>query len=267
MTYRFAVIGNPIKHSASPTIHQFFGQHTHLQLTYELILGDEIAFENQVTDFFVQSGKGLNVTLPFKQRALAMAQQSTPRAQLAGAANTLWIKDNQLWADNTDGIGLVRDLASHIKLQGKRIAILGAGGAARGIIQPLLEANPANLMLASRNLDKALEIKVIFPQIYCTQLTDLGSDYDLIINATSAHFKGDTLELPTDCLLQKPLCYDLSYKQRTTTAFLRYTKDFGCETVDGFGMLAEQAAEAFYVWNEIMPSREQIFNLLRLLRS
>ena len=267
MLTRLAVIGNPIKHSLSPVIHQFYAQHLNKQLTYEQIQGDEVAFESQVSNFFMHDGQGLNVTLPFKQRALAMANNLTPRARLAGAANTLWMKDQQFWADNTDGIGLVRDLARYIKLQGKRVVILGAGGAARGIIGPLLESKLASLTVAARTLEKALIIQEDFPSIHITTLEQLGSDYDLIINATSAQVKGESLELSPDCLLQKPLCYDLSYKQKGLTQFVRYAREFGCEAVDGLGMLVEQAAESFYVWNDIMPSKEQIGNLLRILRA
>lgn len=267
MLTRFAVIGNPIKHSLSPVIHQFYAQHLHKQLTYDQIQGDDVAFESQVSNFFMHDGQGLNVTLPFKQRALAMANNMTPRAKLAGAANTLWMKDQQFWADNTDGIGLVRDLARYIKLQGKRVVILGAGGAARGIIGPLLDSNLTSLTVATRTLEKAFAIQADFPSIHITTLERLGSDYDLIINATSAQVKGEALELSPDCLLQKPLCYDLSYKQRGLTSFVRYAREFGCEAVDGLGMLVEQAAESFYVWNDIMPSKEQIGNLLRILRS
>lgn len=267
MSRRFAVIGNPIKHSLSPIIHEYFGQHTGIELTYDTLEGDELNFEQQVLDFFSQNGRGLNVTLPFKQRAQVLAQQSTPRAQLAGAANTLWMKDNQLWADNTDGVGLVRDLTRFLKLQGKRIVILGAGGAARGIINPLLEARPASLTVANRTLEKCLDLQIRFPQIQCVALEQLGSDYDVIINATSAQFKKEPLQLPSDCLIQKPLCYDLSYKRKEPTAFVRFAQEFGCEAVDGLGMLVEQAAESFYLWNDVMPSKQHIGNLLHWLQS
>lgn len=267
MMLRFAVIGNPIKHSLSPKIHQYFGQYAGIELSYDMIEGDETAFESQVLQFFTHGGRGLNVTLPFKQRALALAQKATPRAQLAGAANTLWMKDNVLWADNTDGVGLVRDLARFFKVQGQRIVILGAGGAARGIIHPLIEARPASITVAARNLEKCSAMQQAFPGIVCVALEQLGCDYDLILNATSAQFKKDPLLLPTDSLIQKPFCYDLSYKLNEPTAFVRFAREFGCEAKGGLGMLVEQAAESFYIWNGVMPSREQIMGALSRLSS
>ena len=147
-----------------------------IELTYEKIKGDEQCFEQQVSDFFTRDGKGLNVTLPFKQRAFAMAQKSTPRCQLARAANTLWLQENQLHADNTDGIGLIRDLTRYIELRGKNILILGAGGAARGIIHPLLASNPDTLIIANRTIEKVIELQSDFPQLRCSDLDSLSGD-------------------------------------------------------------------------------------------
>ncbi|TAL63852.1 MAG: shikimate dehydrogenase, partial [Legionella sp.] len=148
MSQRFAVIGNPVAHSLSPHIHQYFAEQFNIQLTYEKILSQAPDFAAQVSYFFSQGGKGLNVTLPFKEEAFALAQIKTPRGQLAGAVNTLWMHAGQLHADNTDGIGFLRDLVRHIEPQGKQILLLGAGGAARGILGPLSEAQPAKLVLA-----------------------------------------------------------------------------------------------------------------------
>lgn len=267
MFAQFAVIGNPIKHSLSPIIHQYFGQHAGLEMTYDTLEGDVLTFEQQVMNFFNQQGCGLNVTLPFKQRAQALAEQSTARAQQAGAANTLWMQDGVLWADNTDGVGLVRDLTRFIKVKGQRVVILGAGGAARGIIAPLLNERPASLTLANRTLEKCRDLQAFFPSIEYLALEHLGCDYDLIINATSAQFKKEPLQLPSDCLIQKPLCYDLSYKRKEPTAFVRFAREFGCEAVDGLGMLVEQAAESFYIWHGIMPSKQQISSLLHGLQA
>lgn len=263
MSNRFAVIGSPIMHSLSPIIHQHFAKQTNLHLTYEKIKGDDQNFEQQVSDFFICGGKGLNITLPFKQRAFAMAESTTSRCQLAGAANTLWMKENQLCADNTDGIGLTRDLIRYIKLQGKNILILGAGGAVRGIINPLLETKPASLVVANRTKEKAMELQAVFPQIKCADLTNLSGAFDLIINATSASLEGKSVLLPVACLSKKPFCYDLAYKQNEDTTFVHEAKTFGCEAVDGMGMLVEQAAEAFSIWHGVMPLVKPVLRSLR----
>jgi len=244
-------------------IHQYFAEQTNLQLTYEKIKADDTSFERQVSDIFTQGGKGLNVTLPFKQRAFAMAQIRSTRCQLAGSANTLWMKGDKLHADNTDGVGLIRDLAHLIELQGKRILLLGAGGAARGIINPLLEANPSCLVLANRRLEKAQELQAVFPQIRCSALDKVTGVYDLVINATSASLEGESIVLPAECLSQKPLCYDLTYNKQAPTAFVLYAKGYGCNAVDGLGMLVEQAAESFFIWHRVMPSTTPVLNLLR----
>ena len=263
MHQHFAVIGKPITHSLSPVIHQYFARQTNILLTYEKIEGDEHLFEQQVSDFFTYDGKGLNVTLPFKQRAFAMAQKSTLRCQLAGAANTLWVQDNQLNADNTDGIGLIRDLSRYIKLPGKNILILGTGGAARGIIHPLLAIKPSSLTVANRTVENAAKLKDDFPQINYCGLDNLSGEFDLIINATSASLAGKTISLPGQIMLQKPFCYDLAYQKKEDTPFVGYGKSLGCETADGMGMLVEQAAEAFFIWNKVRPETESLLALLR----
>lgn len=263
LSNRFAVIGNPITHSLSPEIHQRFAQQTQVQLTYEKIMGEDLYFESQVSDFFTQGGRGLNITLPFKQRAFAMAKDRTPRCQSAGAANTLWMKDGQLCADNTDGVGLVRDLSRFTKLPGKRILVLGAGGAVRGIIYPLLEEKPVSLVIANRTKAKVDELQAAFPQIIGVDITHLSGEFDLIINGTSASLGGNTVTLPNECFATVPLCYDLAYKQKNDTAFVAYAKSFGCEAVDGLGMLVEQAAEAFFIWNGVRPSVEPVLRHVR----
>lgn len=263
MISRFAVIGNPIKHSLSPFIHQHFAQQTGKQLIYEKVEGEEQIFEQQVSDFFVHDGKGLNVTLPFKQRAFSMAKKRTPRCQLAGAANTLWLYENQLNADNTDGIGLIRDLIGYIELQKKNILILGAGGAARGIIHPLLAMNPFSLTVANRTIEKALALQEDFPQVRCSSLDNISGEFDLIINATSASLGGEAITLPFKIISQKPFCYDLAYKQKEATPFVNYAKSMGCDAIDGLGMLVEQAGEAFFIWNGVMPETRRVLELLR----
>ncbi|HHL3492366.1 TPA: shikimate dehydrogenase [Legionella pneumophila] len=263
MLHRFAVIGNPIAHSLSPVIHQMFAQQTQIELIYEKILGDDIKFEQQVSDFFIQCGKGLNVTLPYKKRAYEFATVHTQRCTLAGAANTLWMKENQVHADNTDGIGLIRDLSRFLELKGKKILILGAGGAVRGIISPLLETKPLKLIVANRTLAKAEELQHQFPQVNVKSLDELSESFDLIINATSASLSGQIIVLSEEVLSHKPFCYDLAYNQKTSTTFVQYARNGGCEAADGLGMLVEQAAEAFFIWNNIMPSTKEILEQLR----
>ena len=263
MTDRFAVIGNPIAHSLSPAIHQFFAQEMNLDLIYERIMGDKQDFEQQVLDFFSSGGKGLNITMPFKQKAFEMASIKTSRCSLAGAANTLWMKENQLHADNTDGIGLIRDLNRYVTLHGKNILVLGAGGAARGIIKSLLEAKPSYLVVANRTFENAQALRASFPEIICFGLDDLTGAFDLVINATSASLEGQSVHLPAECLATIPWCYDLAYKQNEPTAFVHYARSLGCGAVDGLGMLVEQAAEAFYVWHGVMPVTKAVLKVLR----
>jgi shikimate dehydrogenase len=251
MSLLCAVIGLPIEHSLSPYIHQAFAKQTHLSLSYEKIQGDESLFEEQVRVFFARQGMGLNVTQPFKQRAYAMADVCSERCRKAGAANTLWYRDNQLYADNTDGIGLIRDLTRHIQLHQAKILILGAGGAARGIIHPLLDMQPERLVVANRSIEPLKQLQADIPQITAIPLSDLKGHFDLIINATSAGLSGECITLPEDLIRQSPFCYDLSYQKNGVTPFVQYTQQLGCKAFDGWGMLVEQAAESFYLWHGV----------------
>ncbi len=253
---RFAVVGNPIDHSLSPVIHHHFATQTQINLTYEKIKAEASSFVEQVSNFFEQNGKGLNITLPFKQRAYSLAQEHSERCKRAGAANTLWMKDNLLHADNTDGIGLIRDLSRHVSLAGKRVLILGAGGAARGIIHPLLEKNLAELVVANRTLVNTLGTPCVRPQ-------EITGVFDLIINATSISTIEDFNLFPTSCFSQQPFCYDLSYKHQKTTPFVQYVKGLDCPAIDGLGMLVKQAAESFFIWHGIMPKTQEILDTLR----
>ncbi|EHL29322.1 shikimate dehydrogenase [Legionella drancourtii] len=262
MAQYFAVVGNPIDHSLSPVIHQHFARQTNIHLTYHKIKADESSFEQKITAFFAQDGKGLNITLPFKQHAFAIAQHCSVRCNLARAANTLWMHAGNLYADNTDGIGLIRDLRRHLALVGKRVLIIGAGGAARGIVHPLWENNLATLVVANRTLAKAEALKQAFPQIKCMRINELNEPFDLIINATSASLAGEFIALPAVCFSTKPLCYDLSYKQGEATAFVQSARYWDCAAVDGLGMLVEQAAEAFFIWHGVMPETQSVLNFL-----
>ncbi|MCW8445016.1 shikimate dehydrogenase [Fluoribacter gormanii] len=263
MNQRFAVIGNPIAHSLSPIIHQCFAKQVNVRLTYEKIKGEDSTFEQQVSDFFTVDGKGLNVTVPFKQRAFVMAQHCSARCTKAGAANTLWMEANQLHADNTDGVGFIRDLHRYISVENKRVLMLGAGGAARGIVYPILENHPAELIIANRTVAKAEAFQRAFPQTKCVNLHEVDGPFDLVINATSASLAGEFVTLPAECMSGKPFCYDLSYKQNESTAFVQYARGLGCQAVDGLGMLVEQAAESFFIWHGIMPETEEVLALLR----
>lgn len=264
MSQHFAVVGNPIAHSLSPIIHQQFAAQHHIELIYDKIKGDDLHFEQQVKDFFVNGGRGLNITLPFKQRAFALAQLHSERCNMAGAANTLRLAEGQLVADNTDGVGLICDLNRYLKLEQKRILILGAGGAARGIIHTLLGETPASITVANRSDEKKAQFTRDFPMIKWCRLEHIGNGYDLIINATSATLTQQQLLLPAQLIDANPFCYDLSYQLHSDTAFVDWAQALGGRAVDGLGMLVEQAAEAFFLWHGVRPVTTELIKRLRL---
>ena len=263
MTDRYAVMGNPVEHSLSPIIHALFGTQTGRILSYEKILIDLLNFEQQVKDFFDQGGKGLNITLPCKQRAFALADQVTTRCATARAANTLWQNANGLQADNTDGIGLLCDLTHYIDLTDKQILVLGAGGAARGILAPLLASNPAQLTMVNRTMDKARALCADFVPTTCCSLAELNGPFDLIINATSASITGQNIMLPSSIIKPTTVCYDLAYQRTRPTPFVIWGRSQGCVAVDGLGMLVEQAAEAFAIWHGVKPEVKPVLDYLR----
>ena len=250
---RFAVMGNPVSHSLSPIIHQEFAQQFGITLCYEKILGETCGFEAQVMNFFSSHGRGLNITLPFKERAFAMSLVRTPRCLLAKAVNTLWMEADTLYGDNTDGVGLIRDISHHIDLKEKHILLLGAGGAARGVLAPLL-ATAASVTIVNRTKERALALLTDFPtaSIGSFENTEQRS-FDVVINATSASLDNQRLRLPTSLLQTKPFCYDLAYSKDNPTPFVSWARSRGCEAMDGLGMLVEQAAESFYIWHGVMP--------------
>ena len=267
MIARYAVMGYPVAHSLSPTIHQLFAEQTGRTLVYEKIQIDLPLFEQQVIEFFDQGGKGLNITLPCKLRAFEMSEQVSPRCSVAAAANTLWMQDGRLHADNTDGVGLLRDLSRYVALTGKNILLLGAGGAARGILGPLLEANPAQLTITNRTPETAIALQSQFPQANICSFTALSEQleqcvYDVVINATSASLDGQNLVLPAALMATLPFCYDLAYSKTEATAFVASARALGCTAADGLGMLVEQAAEAFFIWHGVMPDTAPVLNLL-----
>lgn len=266
MTDRYAVIGNPIAHSRSPQIHAAFARQTGQGLSYERILGQD--FVADVQAFFRGSGKGLNVTLPFKEDAFRLADECSPEAQSARAVNTLIpLAGGRLRGENTDGIGLVRDLEQQgMRLSGRRILLLGAGGAARGVLRPLLEQHPSALVIANRTPDKALvlaaELAGIGPIAGCG-FDDIQGGFDLIINATSAGITDQMPTIPAQALAPGGACYDLMYTKEAT-AFMRWGRAHGASKVlDGLGMLVEQAAEAFFLWRGLRPDTLPVLELLR----
>jgi shikimate dehydrogenase len=277
MTDHYAVVGNPIGHSKSPIIHRLFAEQSGQDMEYRAELGDLCDFEEQVADWFKSDLRGLNVTLPFKERALALATKKTSRAVIAGASNTLRFnsKTEEIEADNTDGVGLMRDLQDRlgIELKRKRILILGAGGATRGILGPILETHPALVVLTNRTEARALSLVQSMqialgssPLVYSapSELVQHHTNFDLIINATSASLKGEVPPLPPGVWAEQTVAYDLAYVPSGETAFLAYARQQGAtQCADGLGMLVEQAAEAFYWWRGVLPDTVQVLKKLR----
>ncbi len=273
MTDRYAVIGNPVAHSKSPLIHGAFARETGQDLSYGRILGSPDGFETEVRRFFGEGGLGLNVTVPFKERAWRLCDERSPRAASAGAVNTLIVLDGgRLRGDNTDGVGLVRDLAGNhgFRFAGSRVLLLGAGGAARGVLRPLLETGLAELVIANRTAVRALELAAsaadLGPVRGCG-LADLGvgghGGFDLIVNATSAGLGGEVPDLPAGCLGPSGWTYDMLYGDRPT-AFCRWGHQRGAvRALDGLGMLVEQAAESFWLWRGLRPSSAPVIEMLR----
>lgn len=268
----YAVVGNPISHSKSPRIHSLFASQTGEQLEYTAIQAPEDDFAGTVTGFFQRGGQGLNVTVPFKEQAWRLAIRRTERAELAGAANTLY-RDSKglLTADNTDGKGLVTDLAINhgISLAGKRILVLGAGGAVRGVLGPILAEKPEALTIANRTVAKAEGLVTLFtPVAGQTRLEACGFEqpaepFDLIINGTSASLQGDLPPVSVNVIGADTVVYDMMYSLQTTT-FNQWALDQGATRVfDGLGMLVEQAAESFRIWRGFRPETRPVIDELR----
>lgn len=268
MTDRYAVIGNPIAHSRSPQIHTAFAAQTGEDLSYQTLLGQD--FVTDVGNFFKAGGKGLNVTLPFKEEAFALVDELGPDAQSARAVNTLIpLVDGRLRGENTDGVGLVRDLQNQgIELAGRRLLLLGAGGAARGVLRPLLEQGPAQLTIANRTAHKARDLATelaglagLGPIRGCG-FDEIQGQFDLIINATSSGISDQAPAIPGMTLVPGGCCYDLMYAKEPT-AFMRWGLEHGAARVlDGLGMLVEQAAEAFYLWRGMRPETAPVLAML-----
>ena len=269
MTDLYAVMGNPINHSKSPDIHAQFAEQAKENLVYSAMLVPIEGFDAAVHDFFKGHGKGLNVTVPFKEQAFQIANQLTPRAQTAQAVNTLALQeDGTILGDNTDGAGLVRDLVinQQVEITDKRILVIGAGGAVRGILQPFLEQNPKQIVIVNRTVEKAQALADSFKQLGNIEALDFGElteSFDVIINGTSASLTGDLPPVPESVLAAHTCVYDMMYSKELTP-FLRWASNIGVDKViDGLGMLVEQAAVSFELWRGIKPNSTQVLARLR----
>lgn len=266
---RYAVIGHPVGHSRSPFIHARFAEQTGHQLRYTTIDAPPELFERRVREFFGGGGKGLNVTVPHKQAAARLADELTPRARRAGAVNTLLPrKQGGLLGDNTDGAGLARDLINNhrVNIAGRRVLLLGAGGAARGVLAPLLGFQPSRLCIVNRNAERARELATAFADLGPLQAIgyeDLkGPPWDLVINATAASLAGELPALPAAIVNKDSICYDLAYGD-AETPFVRWAHERGVSrAMDGLGMLVEQAAESFLLWRGVRPDTASVLSAL-----
>ncbi|MDP1652564.1 MAG: shikimate dehydrogenase [Rhodocyclaceae bacterium] len=263
MPDRYAVFGNPIAHSQSPRIHALFAAQTGQDMSYEALLAPLDGFAAAVRAFAAAGGKGANVTVPFKEEAFRLATELTPRARAAGAVNTLSFVDGTITGDNTDGAGLVRDLKANLgcDLAGRRILLLGAGGAARGVILPLLEEHPASLTVANRTAEKAARLAAAFKVEGGGFDRLAGHSFDLVINATSTGLADTALPLPPSVFAPDCLAYEMLYGRETP--FMAQARAAGCRVADGLGMLVEQAAEAFHVWRGVRPATAPVLAALK----
>ena len=274
---KYAVIGNPINHSKSPQIHAYFAQQAEEDIMYEALLSPIDEFEKTVEAFRNGGAKGANVTVPFKQEAFELADELSDYAKNAGAVNTLVFRDDgTIYGTNTDGIGLVRDMVENHQstLQGKRVLILGAGGAVRGVLQPLLMQLPSEIFIANRTPERATELVADMNAVNEEQgnhtalagggFADIQGEYDVIINGTAASLQGIMPPIPESCLAAGVHCYDMMYGGRPT-AFEFWCQDQGAAKVmNGLGMLVEQAAESFSIWRNKMPDTKPVLEAMQL---
>lgn len=280
MSHRYAVLGNPIKHSLSPEIHTLFAQQTGHTLSYNKLEAPLQKFERFLDKLHADGYSGLNITVPFKTQAWELAEHKTERAAIAGAVNTL-IRTKTGWnGDNTDGIGLINDLEHQdISIKGRHILILGAGGATRGVLLPLIQANPASLHIANRTANKAIDLAEHFSSVRSVAGSVAGSvtgsglsapidhPYDLIINATAASLNGQVPNIADNSLAEGGCCYDMFYAA-SPTAFVSWgVQHQAVVSADGLGMLVEQAAESFYLWHGVKPETESVKIAIRELIS
>ncbi|MBI3778211.1 MAG: shikimate dehydrogenase [Gammaproteobacteria bacterium] len=267
---RYAVMGNPVAHSKSPAIHKQFAHQFGHNLEYTALWVDTDGFAEAVEQFRAEGGKGFNITVPFKLEAFELADNLSDRARLAGAVNTIRFEsDGKIFGDNTDGTGLVHDLTKNlgVHLRGRKILVLGAGGAVRGVLGPLLKQNPAALVIANRTVSKAKDLAKAFAQlgkIEAVGYDDLvGKRFDVVINGTSASLKGEVPPLPVNLFASNAVAYDMMYGDKPTP-FLEWAMLHGAETAaDGLGMLVEQAAESYLLWRGVRPETKHVIAALR----
>ena len=263
---RYAVFGNPIAHSKSPQIHMQFAAQEQVEIVYERILADLGAFATAAEAFFAEGGNGANVTLPFKTDAWEWVDERSERAQIAGAVNTLIpLPGGRFRGDNTDGIGLVNDFTENyqLSLAGKRILLLGAGGAVRGVLQPLLEQQPAVITLANRSADKAETLAHQFEVDYRSFNELAGQQYDVIINGTSGSLSGDKLPLTDSLFATCELAYDMAYGNQATVFMQQAAAAGAKQTADGLGMLVAQAAFSYQLWRGFSPDIRSVTKSMR----
>lgn len=270
----YGVIGHPVSHSWSPFIHGLFARQTGQNLVYRLHEVPPERFRSHVLEFFARGGRGLNVTVPHKLAAAELANDLTPRAERAGAVNTLTLRDeNRIIGDNTDGAGLIQDLKVNLKvaIAGRRVLIIGAGGATRGVLAPLLEQKPSELVIANRTARRAQELIEDFTDL--GTLSHCGFDalpphaFDLIINATSAGLHSEVPAISAAAIGAGTVCYDMTYG-RESTPFVRWALEHGCSRAEqGLGMLVEQAAESFLIWRGMRPDTAPVLSALERQRA
>lgn len=266
---RYAVMGYPVSHSRSPVIHRLFAVQTGQNLQYELLEVAPDKLESAIKQFARTGGKGLNVTVPHKSEVTRFVDDMSERASNAGAINTLIFRDNEIYGDNTDGVGLIRDLKTNLELEleGANILIFGAGGSTRGIMTPLLDEKPASIVIANRTVEKAQALARHFSTqgtVTAVSFKNVRTppEFDLVINATSAGVKGETPPYPENAISEKTVCYDLSYSMRTTP-FSGWAREHGAaHAYMGWGMLVEQAAESFYLWRGVRPDTAAVLKQL-----
>ncbi len=267
---RYAVMGHPVAHSKSPEIHKYFAHQFKHNIEYTAIEVEPGDFPQAVEQFRASGGKGLNVTIPFKFDAFKLADRLSDRAELAGAVNTLKFEaDGRIFGDNTDGAGLVHDLTLNlgVTLKDKPILVLGAGGAVRGVLGPLLRQHPAVLVIANRTIAKAKELAKVFAhygKIEVCGFDDLkGRRFDVVINGTAASLKGEVPPLPASLFTHGALAYDMMYGDRPTP-FMLWAERYGVHKIsDGLGMLVEQAAESYFIWHGVRPETRPVIQVLR----
>ncbi len=269
MSDLYAVIGNPVAHSKSPLIHRAFARQTDQDLVYEAILAPLEEFAATLDAFRARAGKGVNVTVPFKLEAFHYSSLRTARAARAGAVNTLKFDGPEALGDNTDGVGLVTDLEQNLGrlLAGRRVLLMGAGGAARGVLLPVLERGPAALVIVNRTAARAVELRQLFPEFPaldgCGYEALEGRSFDIVINATSASLGDQLPPLPGGVFATGALAYDMMYG-KGLTPFLRLARAQGAgQLADGLGMLVEQAAESFHFWRGLRPDTRPVLEALR----